>query len=343
MSIRIFQNKFQHQIVFLIIFFTTVNQVYSQRKMTRQEYIETFKELAMQEMVEYGIPASITMAQGILESGNGNSSLARKANNHFGIKCHDWKGASVKHDDDEEDECFRKYKSVEESYRDHSEFLKTRGRYSFLFELEPDDYKGWAKGLKKAGYATSSTYSKSLIKLIEDHKLYELDQYVLANKNKNWKKTAVAQTEYAGNRKILYNNRVKYVLAKEGDTFESLADEMDLLDWQLPKYNECSITKELKEGDIVYLQPKRSKASVEHKTHLVEEGETIYDIAQKYAIRSDKLRDRNLLTDNEEPKTGQLLLLRKRMKGSLTKEDLIKEIKGEDEKPASEFEVEISD
>lgn len=311
--------------------------------MTRQEYIETFKELAMQEMVEYSIPASITMAQGILESGNGNSRLAQKANNHFGIKCHDWKGPSVKHDDDAKNECFRKYKSAEESYRDHSEFLKTRGRYSFLFELEPDDYKGWAKGLKKAGYATSSTYSKALIKLIEDNKLYELDQYVLANKNKKWKKTEVAQTEYAGNRKIKYNNRVKFVLAKEGDTFESLANELNLLDWQLPKYNECSITSKLNEGDIVYLQPKRNKAGVEHQPHLVEEGETIYKISQQYAVRSDKLRERNLLAENAEPKTGQLLLLRKRAKGSLTKDDVIEGLKGEDEQPASEFEVEIND
>ena len=334
--------KIRYTLLVLLFIFIT-NYTSGQRKMTRQEYIETFKELAMQEMVKSGIPASITLAQGILESGNGNSTLARKANNHFGIKCHDWDGPSVNHDDDEKDECFRKYKSAEQSYHDHSEFLTTRNRYAFLFELQPDDYKGWAKGLKKAGYATSSTYSKALINVIEDNKLYELDAFVIANKNNKWKKTPVAQTEYAGNRKILYNNRVKFVLAKLGDSFESLANELDMLDWQLPKYNECSITADLNEGDTIYLQPKRKKASIEHNTHLVEKGETLYDISQKYAVRSDKLRERNLLADKEEPKIGQLLLLRKRVKGSLTKEDIIDDIKGRDETPASEFEVEISD
>ncbi|MGD2034569.1 MAG: glucosaminidase domain-containing protein, partial [Bacteroidales bacterium] len=152
------------------------------RKMTRSEYIETYKELAMREMETHGIPASITLAQGILESGDGNSTLARRANNHFGIKCHDWKGKSIKHDDDARNECFRKYKSAEESYEDHSEFLSTRGRYSFLFEYEQDDYKAWAKGLKKAGYATSPTYSKALIKVIEENQLFTYDQLVIAGK-----------------------------------------------------------------------------------------------------------------------------------------------------------------
>ena len=150
------------------------------RKMTRKEYIDTYKELAMREMVNTRIPASITLAQGILESGDGNSTLARKANNHFGIKCHDWKGKRVKYDDDKRNECFRKYKSVEESYKDHSEFLSTRYRYAFLFDYEQYDYKAWAKGLKKAGYATSPTYSKALIKLIEENELYVYDQQVLA-------------------------------------------------------------------------------------------------------------------------------------------------------------------
>lgn len=312
-----------------------------QKKMTRSEYIDTYKELAMQEMVTTGIPASITLAQGILESGNGNSTLATKANNHFGIKCHGWKGKSVRHDDDAKNECFRKYNSVEESYRDHSEFLTTRGRYSSLFELKSDDYKGWARGLKKAGYATSPTYSKALIKLIEDNKLYEYDSYVLANKNSKWKKTEVAKTHYAGNRKIKFNNRVKYIIGRQGDTYTSLANELDLLDWQLPKYNETSITSLIENGDTVYIQPKRKKADVKYKSHLVEEGETIQSIAQRYAIRADQLRKRNLLADNTEPKAGTLLLLRKRKKGSITTETIKEQLEGSNQQPESEFQVEI--
>jgi flagellum-specific peptidoglycan hydrolase FlgJ len=139
----------------------------NKRKITRSEYIETYKGLAMTEMRRTGIPASITLAQGILESGNGNSTLAVKANNHFGIKCHDWNGPSIKQDDDRKNECFRKYRNPEKSYKDHSDFLTGRSRYAFLFDLKPDDYKAWARGLKKAGYATSSSYASALIKIIE--------------------------------------------------------------------------------------------------------------------------------------------------------------------------------
>jgi LysM repeat protein len=312
-----------------------------QTKMTRQEYIDTYKELAMQEMVETGIPASITLAQGILESGNGNSRLATKANNHFGIKCHDWQGKSISHDDDAKNECFRKYSSVEESYRDHSEFLKTRSRYAFLFELNEDDYKGWAKGLKKAGYATSPTYSKALINIIEGNNLQQYDAYVIANKDHNWKKTEVAQTEYAGNRKVHYNNRVKYVVAKEGDTFESLAEELDLLDWQLPKYNGMNMASTLKEGDYIYLQPKRKKASIENKTHLVKKGESVSFISQQYAMREEDIRKKNGLADHEEPKEGVLLFLRKKNTERVEVVDLLPEIPLKEDPEEQESELEV--
>ncbi|MDR5589436.1 glucosaminidase domain-containing protein [Christiangramia sp. SM2212] len=140
-----------------------------------EDYIRDYAPIAQEEMKLYKIPASITLAQGILESGAGNGELTRRANNHFGIKCHDWNGEKVYHDDDRRGECFRKYKHAKYSYRDHSLFLSRRGRYSELFELDPDDYKGWAKGLRKAGYATDRRYPDKLIDLIERYELYKFD------------------------------------------------------------------------------------------------------------------------------------------------------------------------
>ncbi len=147
--------------------------------MSREDYIKTYSDLAMKEMARVGIPASITLAQGCLESDNGNSTLATKGNNHFGIKCHDWTGKKIYHDDDAKNECFRSYDSPYESYMDHSQFLTTRDRYAELFELKPHDYRGWAKGLKNAGYATASNYATLLIKIIEDNELYRFDLLVL--------------------------------------------------------------------------------------------------------------------------------------------------------------------
>ena len=152
-----------------------------------EDYVKVYSEIAMDEMIQFDIPASITLSQGILESGIGRGTLAVKANNHFGIKCHDWNGKKIYHDDDEEQECFRKYDNPEYSYRDHSLFLSTRGRYSFLFELRKDDYRQWAKGLKKAGYATDPKYPQKLIDLIERYELYKYDNIVLKKKNKHYK------------------------------------------------------------------------------------------------------------------------------------------------------------
>ena len=152
-----------------------------------EDYVKYYSNIAMDEMVQFGIPASITLAQGILESGAGKGRLAVQANNHFGIKCHDWNGKKIYHDDDEEQECFRKYDNPEYSYRDHSLFLTNRGRYSFLFDLKRDDYKQWAKGLKKAGYATDPKYPQKLIDLIERYELYKYDNIVLKKKNKQYK------------------------------------------------------------------------------------------------------------------------------------------------------------
>tara|TARA_B100000945_G_C20328112_1_gene571017 strand:- start:10 stop:783 length:774 start_codon:yes stop_codon:yes gene_type:complete len=171
---------------------------------TTDDYIEYYSEIAMDEMKQYKIPASITLAQGILESGSGKGTLATKANNHFGIKCHDWNGPKVYHDDDEEQECFRKYSSPEFSFRDHSIFLTARGRYSDLFKLKRDDYKSWAKGLKKAGYATDKKYAQKLIGLIERYELYRYDSIVLKKKKSKEKlyKVKKGDTLYSISRKF---------------------------------------------------------------------------------------------------------------------------------------------
>ncbi|MBA7514640.1 hypothetical protein ES705_06672 [subsurface metagenome] len=311
------------------------------RKITRSEYIDTYKELAMREMEATGIPASITLAQGILESGDGNSRLARKANNHFGIKCHDWKGKSIRHDDDAKNECFRKYKSVEESYKDHSEFLTTRSRYSFLFDYEQDDYKTWANGLKKAGYATSPTYSKAVIRIIEENELYTYDEEVLARGGvKKRARSAYAAVEYAGGRKVAYNNRVKYVLAREGDNIYSLSEELDLFHWLLPKYNDLPDSTVFSEGEKVYIQPKRNKAETESKIHVVKEGETLQGISQNYAIKLEKLASRNLLEMDSRLQTGQELQLRRRLKGSKVKFTVPK-IEVKEEEPSEEFKIDF--
>ena len=168
-----------------------------------EDYVKFYSNIAMDEMIQFGIPASITLAQGILESGAGKGRLAVQANNHFGIKCHDWNGKKIYHDDDEEQECFRKYDNPEYSYRDHSLFLTNRGRYSFLFDLKKDDYKQWAKGLKKAGYATDPKYPQKLIDLIQRYQLYKYDNIVLKKKNKPYK-------------------------VKKGDTLFSISDKFNM-------------------------------------------------------------------------------------------------------------------
>ncbi|MBN1952494.1 MAG: glucosaminidase domain-containing protein [Bacteroidales bacterium] len=306
----------RYRLLLLLVLVPAVLLGQKQRKITREEYIDTYKELAMKEMERTNIPASITLAQGILESGDGNSRLATKGNNHFGIKCHDWNGKTMREDDDEKNECFRKYKSVEHSFRDHSDFLVGRSRYADLFTLKPDDYKAWAKGLKKAGYATSPTYADRLIHIIEENELYKYDRQVLAKTGgKAHRRSDYADTEYAGGRKVHYNNRVKYVLAREGDRFYNLSEELDLFEWQLPKYNDMPADKVFGEGDIVYLQPKRNKADIDHDSHSVKEGETLRDISQKYAVKLEKLALRNMLEPDAVLKPGQVLLLRGRIKG----------------------------
>lgn len=205
------------------------------------EYIDRYKHIAIEDMVEFKIPASITLAQGVLESGSGRSELSRKSNNHFGIKCHKgWKGKKVRYDDDKKRECFRKYEHPEKSFDDHSIFLTTRSRYASLFELKPDNYKGWAKGLKKAGYATDRKYPSKLIKIIEDYHLYEYDDLVL-NKNKKSRHKKEDRPPKKSN---------DFVVVSQGDTLYSIAKKNNLTVNQLKeinnlKSNEINIGKKL--------------------------------------------------------------------------------------------------
>lgn len=270
-----------------------------------EAYIEKYKDVAIREMKLYGIPASITLAQGILESGGGNSYLATKANNHFGIKCHeDWGGKRVYHDDDKKNECFRSYKDPDESFRDHSLFLKNRSRYAFLFEESPTDYKAWAKGLKKAGYATNNKYPQLLIDLIER---YELHQYDLEGFNA---KPHGEEKELPVSLINISTNKVKYVEVEEGETLESISLKTQVRIKKILEYNDLEWDAEIAQGERLYLQPKRKKAAREFKFHKVESGEDMHSISQKFGVRLERLYEMNSMKVGEQPKVGSTLFLR---------------------------------
>lgn len=277
-----------------------------------QAYIDQYKDLAIAEMLKYDIPASITLAQGLLESGAGMSELARKGNNHFGIKCHDWGGATTYHDDDEEQECFRKYRDVYESYEDHSRFLARQPRYRSLFRLKRTDYKGWARGLKKCGYATSPTYANKLIGIIE---LYKLHKYDKATK---YDRFMVSRSEVKGIapgtnlHQIHIYNKNYYLIARAGDTFKSIAKEVGISYKKIAKYNERDKNDTLNPGEVVYLKKKQKKADKAYKNrpHRVKVGESMYSIAQYYGIRTESLYKMNKLGPDYSLKAGDCLRVR---------------------------------
>ncbi len=287
--------------------------------MTREAYVNAFSELAMKEMARVGIPASITLAQGCLESNNGNSRLALKGNNHFGIKCHEWNGRKIYHDDDARKECFRSYNSPYESYMDHSHFLTTKSRYASLFELKPHDYRGWAKGLKKAGYATASNYATLLIRIIEDNELYRYDVLVLEGGiGMGTDSTSlVADHDYHTTRTVLVNNKIEYILVEQGDTPESLRMEMDLYANEIYRYNNLYKGVRLEPGQIIYLQPKRRKAAKGNEIHVVEEGQTMYDISQIYGVKLKHLYGMNLMTEGAQPLEGTEINLRRKKRETI--------------------------
>jgi hypothetical protein len=290
-----------------------------------EDYIQKYSSLAVEEMNKWGVPASITLAQGILESGSGNSELARKANNHFGIKCHkEWKGKTFHMDDDEKGECFRKYDSPEDSYHDHSDFLVSRDRYDFLFLLEVTDYKSWAHGLKKAGYATNPRYADLLIRIIEENKLYlfdegkEWEQKTEVRRQKEVKTDSVTRIglpyeaipfgEGGDHREMFLNNTVIFIYSREGDTWEGIAREFGIYGWQVRKYNELRKKDEIVAGEVIYLEKKRNKALKE--SHTVKSGETMRNISQRYGVKEKALCRLNDMKAGSEPEAGKRLVLR---------------------------------
>ncbi len=307
------------KLIFTIVVFGFSIAAFSQpasKRITRSEYIDMYKDAAIKEMHHSGVPASITLAQGILESGDGNSPLARYANNHFGIKCHSsWNGKTFIQDDDSKDGCFRKYNSAYESFQDHSDFLK-RKRYAALFELKTTNYKGWAKGLKEAGYATNPKYPQLLIRIIEENDLAKFDKVKLGKSSKNQKKEEevveeVVKSKKKGSHAVqLHENNIKYIEVKPEDSFEKIAEEFDMGTWQLYKYNDLDKDNELFDEGVLFLQPKRSKAKEEF--HIVRTGETMWDISQKYGIKYKKLLKKNGMVEGNEHEQGDKIYMQRR-------------------------------
>jgi len=277
-----------------------------------QAYINQYKDLAISQMLKYNIPASITLAQGLLESGAGTSELTVKGNNHFGIKCHDWLGATTYHDDDEKQECFRAYNDAFESYEDHSRFLAHQSRYKRLFTLRRTDYKGWANGLKSCGYATNPAYAKKLIGIIELYKLYDYDKATKYDKFMV-QRAEVKNISSGGNlHSIHIYNKNYYLTVKAGDTFKSIAKEVGISYKKIAKYNERDKRDRLVEGEIIYLKKKQSKADkvFKNRPHRVKAGESMYSIAQYYGIRLSSLYKKNHLNADYSIKVGDYLKVR---------------------------------
>lgn len=312
-----------------------------EQKSPQEKYIERFASLAVEEMYRSGVPASITLAQGLLESRYGLSDLAAKGNNHFGIKCHNnWEGGRMYHDDDAKGECFRKYDSPEQSYRDHSDFLRYRDRYKFLFDYDVTDYKAWAHGLKKAGYATDPAYPSKLIRLIEEYKLHEYDLKPDKKSDRKSRKKAKDKADeqvtdvlpepplqieaprrmaedqrhvfrFNVAREVYVRNGVPYVFSVEGDTYEGLAASNNLFLREILKFNDLSGEERLLPGTVVYLQPKKKQGVKGLEKHVVEEGDSMRDIAQRYGIRLARLYKINGMSPTDVMREGDIIKLRK--------------------------------
>lgn len=277
-----------------------------------QTYIDQYKDIAIEEMLKHGIPASITLAQGVFESGAGRSELATRGNNHFGIKCHNWTGPTMKQDDDARGECFRVYRNARESYADHSRFLANNSRYRRLFSLKRTDYKGWARGLKECGYATNPQYAQKLIGLIELYGLYEYDYAMTYDKFMAKRTEDKPVSRSLGLHPIYLYNSNYYIYARSGDTFRSIGKEIGISGRQIAKFNERDYNDKLTEGDIIYLKKKQSKALKEFKNHphTVQAGESMYIIAQKYGIRLKSLYKLNKLPKDYQIQVGDQLRVR---------------------------------
>ena len=320
------------KIVFAILSLLTYT-ITSAQTVSVEEYIAAYKDIAILEMKRSGIPASVTLAQGILETENGNSELVKKSNNHFGIKCKDtWTGASVFHDDDAAGECFRKYEKAEDSYKDHSDFLRSSSRYAFLFELDPSDYKGWAYGLKRAGYATNPHYPDILIKNIEDNNLQQYDlprttDGIFAGESKSVVKEIkpvniaastvnIAKSNEMNTGKNLASikagktlfNGLKAVFVPKGTSLLAIATEFDITLIKLMDYNDLKADGLLKEEQWIFLEKKLKQGNRDFYT--AERGETLYGISQTNAIQLASLIEFNNIKEAEMIKRGTKIRLR---------------------------------
>lgn len=319
----------------ILLSFTFLTTMSAYGKSDQEKYISQYAELAVKEMYRSGVPASITLAQGLLESGNGKSTLAVMGNNHFGIKCHKgWTGKSMRHDDDKKNECFRVYDSPEESFRDHSDFLRYRDRYSFLFDFRITDYKSWAHGLKKAGYATDPSYPQKLIRIIEEYDLHKYDRKS-SRKHSEESSDEVIQQElpkspsqieqdvpleenmreqfsFSLSRPVYTRNRVPFVYAEEGDTYEILASLYGLFPREILKFNDVKDPSDLKPGDVVYLRTKKNRSAKGLDKHVMEEGETLAEISQRYAVKLSRIYKLNGFDQSYVPSEGEIIKLRKR-------------------------------
>ncbi len=316
----------------LLLFALLPLSLFAQR-ITPEEYIQTYKDIAIREMKTHKIPASITLAQGLLESGAGNSALAREAKNHFGIKCHKgWEGDTYYMDDDEKNECFRKYKNPEESFKDHSEFLCGRSRYAALFDLDITDYEGWAKGLKAAGYATNPKYAQLLIDRINLYELTQYDQIALGLLKESEEepvdpevveeyfelayapedKSVFPLADMTPDGRFIYeNNKVRFVFAKEGETPEKLAEAFGIKFKRFCEYNCLKHPEEVifHSGDVVYLSKLRNR-NWKAKPYTVQEGETLRDVALRFAVKPKMIQTLNGINEGERLYKGQVIRLR---------------------------------
>lgn len=282
-----------------LCFIFIINNAFAQTLSVKQ-YIDSFKNIAMREMIEYKVPASITLAQGLLESGSGNSRLAKNGNNHFGIKCKkEWTGCTILEDDDALQECFRCYSTAEESFRDHSRFLNENKRYASLFTFSITDYKSWAAGLLAAGYATNQKYTDLIIGCIERNKLAKFDTLIVNGYNPY-------NQEMPANFEIINAKHLPVTVVQPNQNLETIATQNNKTEKKLTKYNDLSY-HHIEPGDVLYLKPKKNKATI--PSHIVAEGEDMWTISQKYAIKLNALYKKNLMLPGTEPVSGTVLQL----------------------------------
>ncbi|MDR0894330.1 MAG: glucosaminidase domain-containing protein [Prevotellaceae bacterium] len=300
----------KNKLLVFISLLLCVSGLQAQRRSSRYtDYIHKYAPFAIEQMKMYHIPASITLAQGILESGAGMSALARNSNNHFGIKCHsNWRGRSVRYTDDAPNECFRAYSNVYDSYEDHSRFLKQGARYAFLFSLKITDYKAWARGLKKAGYATDPSYANRLITIIEDYELYKYDAQALNKRETRKLERELKKKPWlAAPHEVFLSNGLAYIVARSGDTFQNLGKEFGISWRKLVKYNDLQKDYTLENGDIIYLKKKRKKAVVPYDWYVVKDGDSMHTISQKFGIRLKNLYQMNKKDGDYIPEIGDRL------------------------------------